>query len=98
MFTLPDGWSQDPLENAVFGLRLLRDGEGLVCRVLRIGLGPAINSGRRDRLHQLGRGLIRVIPNGLEHKPAIPGGMEVDVPHSPVTSTPFPPRSSTNET
>jgi len=39
------------LSNAVLRLRLFRDGEGLVCPVLRLLMGPALNSGRRDRFH-----------------------------------------------
>ena|SRR5580704_13164622 len=39
------------LSNAVFRPRLLRDSEGLVCPILRLRMGPALNSGRRDRFH-----------------------------------------------
>jgi hypothetical protein len=39
------------LSNAVLRLRLLRDGEGLVCPIHRRRMGPALNSGRRDRFH-----------------------------------------------
>jgi hypothetical protein len=39
------------LSIAVFRLRLLRDGEGFVCPVHRRRMGPALNSGRRYRVH-----------------------------------------------
>ena len=39
------------LSNAVFRLRLFRDGEGLVCPLHRLRMGPTLYSGRRDRFH-----------------------------------------------
>src|SRR5258708_4504309 len=63
------------LSNAVFRLRLFRDGEGLVCPVHRRRMGPALNSGRRDGFHQLSSGSAHVLSYCLEHKARIPGGM-----------------------
>jgi hypothetical protein len=63
------------LSIAVLRLRLLRDGEGLVGPVHRRRLRPALNLGRRDRFHQLGRSLIRVLPYRFEHKARVPSGM-----------------------
>ena len=65
------------LSNAVFSSRLFRDSEGLVGPVHRLRMGPAINSGWRDRFHKLSRGLIHVFAHCLEHKAGIPGGMKV---------------------
>jgi hypothetical protein len=38
--------------------------------------GPALNSGRRDRFHQLSGGFIHVFSHCLEHKAGIPGGVQ----------------------
>ena len=65
------------LSNAVFSSRLFRDSEGLVCPVHRRRMGPALNSGRRDRFHQLGSGAAHVLSYCLEHKAGIPGGMKI---------------------
>ena len=80
---LPDtkiqaGWRQQtPLSNAVLRARLLRDGKGLVCPVHRLRMGPALNSGRRDRFHQLSSGFIHVFSHCPEHKAGIPSGMQI---------------------
>ena len=40
-------------------------------------MGPALNSGRRDRFHKVGGSFTRVYAHGLGHKTGIPGGMQV---------------------
>jgi hypothetical protein len=55
--------------------------EGLVCPVHRRRTGPALNIDRRDRLHQLSRGLIHIFAHRLEHKAGIPGGMQISGAH-----------------
>jgi hypothetical protein len=70
------------ISNAVLRSRPFRDGEGLVCPGHRIRFIPALNSGRRDRFHQLGGGFIDVFSYGPEHKARIPSGMQTGVPSS----------------
>ena len=50
------------LSNAVFRLRLFRDGEGLIRPVHRRRMSPALNSRRRDRFQQLSGRFTRVFP------------------------------------
>jgi hypothetical protein len=45
-------------------------------------MGPALNSGRRDRFHQLGGGFIHVFSHCPEHEACIPSGMQIGVPSS----------------
>ena len=66
-----------PLSNAVLRSRLFRDGEGLVCPVHRLRMGPALNSGRRDRFHQLTSRSAHVFPDRFEHKAGISSGMQI---------------------
>jgi hypothetical protein len=86
------------LSNAVFRSRLFRDSEGLVGPVLRPGLGPALYLGRSVDFISSVAASSTSAPTALVTRQVSQAECRLDVPHSPVTTTPFPPRSSSKET
>jgi hypothetical protein len=73
----PAGLSQDAPVACSIWFAPIREGEGLVCPVLRLGLRPALNIGWRDRFHQLGSRFANVCSHRLSHNTGITGGMQV---------------------
>ena len=86
------------LSNAVFRLRLFRDGEGFVCPILRLRMVQlSILAGVIVFISSVAA-LFTSSPTALSTRQVSQAECRLAVPHMPVTNMPFPPRSSSNET